>query len=471
MHFTHRIFLFYFLPAALILHRLALSRSPKGTYGNWPRLTIFALTLVFYGWENPWWLIPFLAAVFCDFLWARLISEASTEGRRKFWLWVSVFQNLALLAVFKYWNLIIDGVATVKPAWAAFLPRNTHSLPAGISFYTFESMSFVIDVYRRVITPPKSRLEFLAFIGMFPRFIAGPIVRYRDLRTQFENYEGMQVGEGMRTFILGLFRKACLADSFALLANYAFGGAPELDFVSAWVGVFAYTMQIYFDFSGYSLMAIGLGKCLGFSFAANFDRPYLATSFKDFWRRWHISLSTWLRDYLYISLGGGKKGNFRTYVNLFLTMVLGGLWHGASLTFLAWGAWHGTLLALERYTGFSEKLPQWAGRAVTFLGVMIGWVFFRAETFAEAGRVLTAMASPFNHGLSFNPTGAAISPLAMIFCLAGVVFCFSGETAIETTEGFFRSQRVRDAIPLAVAAIALIVLLSNQVVPFLYFQF
>ncbi len=470
MLFTDKTFLFFFLPFALLLHRFALRNSPQGAYGSRARAVLFLLTLVFYGWHTPWWLIPFLASVGFDFLWARLIHESKNEKKRKAWMWTSVVQNLGLLAVFKYWNLIADGVAWMSPSVGAILPRHNLALPAGISFYTFESLSFVIDVYRRAVTPPRTRMEFLAFIGMFPRFIAGPIVRYKDLRNQFDNYGGMDVSGGLRVFILGLFRKACLADSFALFTGYAFDAHYPLDCLSAWLGVIAYTMQIYFDFSGYSLMAIGLGKCLGFQFNENFNQPYAAGSFKDFWRRWHISLSTWLRDYLYIPLGGDRKGPVRTYVNLFLTMVLGGLWHGASLTFVAWGAWHGGLLALERYTGFTEKMPKPLARVVTFLGVCIGWVFFRAKDFTEASAILGAMASPArNWHMAFNPSGLLVSPVAVFFCLAGLVYCFTGE-------GSWKPKRpvnplAWDALPLAVAALSLLVLFSNQVIPFLYFQF
>ncbi len=465
MLFTDRLFLFYFLPTALILHRLALWKSPEGTYGKWPRLMLFSLTLIFYGWTNWWWLVPFLLSVIFDFLWAKRLSEAQSDGRRKLWLALSVCQNLGLLAVFKYWNLIAEGIEALNPAW--HIPRSTLPLPAGISFYTFESLSFVIDVYRRDITPPRTRLEFLTYIGMFPRFIAGPIVRYRDLRNQLDRYQGMQVSEGLAVFIQGLFRKACLADSFAVFADYAFGATSQLDFFSAWIGVLAYTMQIYFDFSGYSLMAIGLGKCLGFSFPANFDRPYLATSFRDFWRRWHITLSMWLRDYLYIPLGGAKRGTARRYVNLLLTMVIGGLWHGASLMFLAWGAWHGGLLVLERVTGFADKSPRWVGRLVTFFGVTLGWVFFRAANATEATHIFKALFSPWNRVVTFNPTAALVSPVALGFSVLGLVYCFLGED-LKLGRG---NPRWQQAWPLALAGLALVVLFSNEVIPFLYFQF
>jgi alginate O-acetyltransferase complex protein AlgI len=308
--FTDGIFLFYFLPAALLLHRLALGRS-RGYYPFCAKIVIFVLTLVFYGYRDVWWLIPFLVSVSFDFFWASLLIRAERPALRKALLFASVAQNLSLLALFKYREFL--------GAYVPFMPSLAQdglplALPAGISFYTFESLSFVVDVYRREINSPLRAGDFFAFIGTFPRFIAGPIARYQSIVKQFRQYPGMQLEKGLVLFARGLFLKAVFADQFAVFVPYAFGNGFNGSSLAAVLGVLSYAMQIYFDFSGYSLMAIGLGYCLGFEFPNNFDRPYLATSLRDFWRRWHMTLSSWLRDYLYVPLGGNRRGPLRTRI-------------------------------------------------------------------------------------------------------------------------------------------------------------
>lgn len=463
MLFTDTLFLFYFLPFALLLHRLCLRGGKPGRYGALPQACLFILTVIFYASGQLWWIVPFFVCIGFDFLWANLVYRAPHPRLRQFFCFCSIAQNLLLLGFFKYAAFLKTNLTALSPSLGQWVPQvelnGPFPLPAGISFYTFESLSFVIDIYRGKIAPPQRPLDFFAFIGMFPRFIAGPIVRYSDLEKQFHRYPGMQIEEGLLLFMKGFFLKSCLADSFAALVPYAFGPVTPVATGAAWIGVIAYTLQIYFDFSGYSLMAIGLGRCFGFQFPENFNQPYQATSLQDFWRRWHISLSTWLRDYVYLSLGGNRGGRWATLRNLFLTMLIGGLWHGATWNFVLWGAWHGGLLAIER------RFPSpsdWVGRVRTLLSVMIGWVLFRAADLPEAGRILRALFIP--NAVPFNHEGLATNGIALGFCALGIGLVV------------FKEQKLhlwfaRKASAAVLFVIGLLYLLSANLVPFLYFQF
>ena len=477
--FTDTLFLFYFLPFALLLHWLATLPALKHRqYGNLARIAVFTLSVVFYGFKSPWWLIPFFISIGFDFVWASLLHRSQNPTARKLLVWLSVVQNLSLLALFKYWDFIGDNLSSVSAG--AALPHLTMDnagrlgLPAGISFYTFESLSFVVDVYRREVEPPRNPLRFFAFIGMFPRFIAGPIVRYKDMTAQFSNYRGMQIQRGLAVFAVGLFLKTCLADSCEVLSNYAFSsGEVALNASSAWLGVFAYTLQIYLDFSGYSLMATGLGITLGFEFPANFNRPYLAASISDFWRRWHMSLSTWLRDYLYIALGGSRKGEARTQLNLMLTMLIGGLWHGASWLFVLWGAWHGSWLCLERAFPIYKRLPQWLNRGRVLVQVMIGWVLFRAADWQQCKAVLVGMVS-FNSETAFNPSGLAVNPMHVGFFVLAVLYCFVLEARLPWPLWKDTEELTLGRAALAAGLLVLSLLVATSAIkpiPFLYFQF
>ena len=476
MQFTDSLFLFYFLPAALICHRLAVSRQKGKAYPNQARVVFFLVTAVFYGLREPWWLIPFFTGIGFDFLWASLLVRTENPKWRKMLCVASVVQNIALLSVFKYWDFFLSLLTHAAPTIASGLPHLTVgggplSLPPGISFYTFESLSFVIDVYRREITPPRDPREFFAFIGMFPRFIAGPIVRYRDLRTQFQHYRGMQVEGGLLLFAWGFFLKCAFADNFEVFVEYAFHSYETQEFFSSWLGVTAYSLQVYFDFSGYSLMAMGLGKCFGFQFPENFKQPYLATSLQEFWRRWHITLSTWLRDYVYVSLGGSRRGKMVTYRNLFLTMLVGGLWHGARGTFVCWGAWHGLALCVERGFGARVPLPGPLKRMLTLLVVMVGWVFFRSNYgMHQAFQILKSMASPFAGSAHLNPEALRAAPVSVALCLLGLVYCFFIERHLNLA-AFEDFSWIKKIGAYTVFIASLLWVLSTRLVPFLYFQF
>ncbi|MEO8532029.1 MAG: MBOAT family O-acyltransferase, partial [Deltaproteobacteria bacterium] len=341
MVFSSESFLFLFLPAFMAIYYLTpfRFRSP----------VILAGSYLFYG----WWRFDYLLLLFATTVWSYvmglLISKNLGTGRAKTWLLIGVFGCLSVLGVFKYLNFFIDSVAALFGTDAAGLGVHWRLLlPIGVSFYVFHSISYLMDVYRRDAAATLKFFDFAAFIALFPQLVAGPILRFKDLADQFSYrvHSPKLFADGMSLFIIGLGKKVILADSIAPLADLAFNN-PDPSLIVAWVGSIAYMIQLYFDFSGYSDMALGLGLMMGFRFRKNFDTPYISASITEFWRRWHISLSVWLRDYLYIPLGGNRKGVSRTYINLMTVMVLGGLWHGANWTFVFWGVLHGGFLALE----------------------------------------------------------------------------------------------------------------------------
>jgi alginate O-acetyltransferase complex protein AlgI len=480
MLFTDPLFLFFFLPLFLAGFAV-LTRATGDRYRTPLKLFVVLSTLVFYGWRHrPAWWLPFCAAVAFDFLWSKLLVSLSDPRARRVVLAASIVQNLALLFVYKYlsWILSFDAwdgwtpVERLRVVWLDAEGGQRYEMPAGISFYLFESMSYVIDVYRHVVVPPRNPLDFFSFIAMFPRMIAGPIVRYAQVVGQIAAWPGMRVRRGLPLFMLGFVYKALLADSCALFTAPAFDVASP-GAAGAWLGVIAYTFQLYFDFAGYSLMAIGLGHCIGFHFPTNFANPYAALSITDFWRRWHVSLSSWLRDYLYIPLGGNRHGPWRRDLNLMITMALGGLWHGANLTFLLWGVFHGTLLVAERASaGIRARWPTLLQRTLTLLLVMIGWTVFRADDVTHAGRVLTALAG--NGGLGLEAAVAAIErhPFSAVWLIAAafyaLVWCPRFRVAPEDRE---RWHWRAEATIASLFVVAVLLTLTARLVPFLYFQF
>jgi alginate O-acetyltransferase complex protein AlgI len=341
-----------------------------------------------------------------DFWLARRIAAAPDPGRRKLWLVVTVVMNLGVLGFFKYAQFGLDQWRALAELWGQKLPAHTLSiaLPVGISFFTFESMSYVVDVYRKELEPHDSYLEYLTFVAFFPHLVAGPIVRPKDLLPQLQKapaWDGATASGALFLILIGLSKKIVIGDYLATnLIDRVFGNPAFYSSLEAYAAAVGYSLQIYCDFSGYTDIAAGSALLLGVRFPQNFDSPYQSTNITEFWRRWHISLSTWLRDYLYIPLGGNRRGTARTYGNLLITMVLGGLWHGAAWTFVAWGALHGLALAFHR--AWSQFFPSRAepsllrrslGMFVTFHVVLVGWIFFRAPTFGSAaafGQQLTA---------------------------------------------------------------------------------
>lgn len=349
---------------------------------------------VFYGWWDVRFLSLIVASTGIDYVVADRIERAVDPRRRKQLLIVSLISNLGMLFTFKYFNFFRDSLAELARSFGVTLDYPTLNiiLPVGISFYTFQTLSYTIDVYRGRLTPERSLLKFAVFVAFFPQLVAGPIVRARDFLPQLSRdrrFNWNHVVAGSVLILCGFFKKCVVADSLAPYVDSVFA-VPQLQTSATMLlGVFFYAFQIYGDFSGYSDIAIGLAKVMGYTFPVNFRRPYFADSFSDFWQRWHISLSSWLRDYLYIPLGGNRRGPRRTYINLMLTMLIGGLWHGAAWTFVVWGGLHGFYLIAQRlvsniWSPPSNRAMRWVSGVVVFTLVCAAWIFFRATSFGNA---------------------------------------------------------------------------------------
>ncbi len=375
----------------------ALYFATKGSARLWVCLLA---SYLFYGWWD-WRFLGLIGALTGINYWCglKIASAEAGGGWRRHYVRFSVVCSLGILGFFKYFNFFVDSFAGVASALGLSFNAGTMAiiLPVGISFYTFQTMSYTIDLYRREVEVERSFLKFAVFVSFFPQLVAGPIVRAREFLPQLQSdrvVEWMDLQRGINMVLWGLVLKVVMADNLAVVADIAFADPGSKNGLFLLVGVVFYSFQIYGDFAGYSLMAIGFARMLGFTFNINFNRPYLATSFSDFWKRWHISLSSWLRDYLYIPLGGNRKGPRRTQINLMLTMLLGGLWHGAAWTFVVWGGLHGLFLVLQRVVQsvFKQRLPalvsSLAGWVLVLLGVGLTWIFFRAQSFADAFDIL-----------------------------------------------------------------------------------
>jgi alginate O-acetyltransferase complex protein AlgI len=455
MLFFEYSFLFLFLPCVLgIYYSLSSPRMRNG----W----IFLASCIFYA-SSSWVFLPLLlGSVLVDYLAGGRIARADSRAARRRWLGVSIAVNLGVLAFFKYSGFLTSNLrALLSTDW---IPLIEAALPIGISFYTFQSMSYTIDLYRGRVEPVRSFRDFGAYVTMFPQLIAGPIVRFSHLQDQLRErgHTLERFAQGLFTFVVGLAKKLLVADTLAALAAPIFA-ARQPGLVDAWASMLLFAGQIYFDFSGYSDMAIGLGRMLGFELPQNFNAPYRASSFSDFWRRWHITLSTWLRDYLYISLGGSRRGVVRTYANLATTMLLGGLWHGASWNFVLWGGAHGILLAAERFLRDrgvpAPPLP--LRRVLVFLAVVAVWVPFKLESFSDT---LTWLAALFGGGGVGSVTWAQAVGVAAFL---GLVWAPPLAVPEHPT---FRSREVAFAAALFVASI-FVGYGRVDVSPFLYFRF
>ncbi len=389
MVFSGITFLVYFLPVFLLLYHLVPNK-----YKN---AVILLGSIYFYSWGGPKFVFVILGTTFLDFFLVNKMDQQKTQSAKKKYLIISLCLNLGLLFYFKYCNFFIENLN-------ALLGTDVHwvkvILPIGISFYTFESLTYVIDVYRGVHKPLRNVWHYQTYILLFPKLIAGPIVRYHDIADQITNREKNYTENvklsGFLIFCLGLAKKTILANTIGMQADAVFNlPAEQLDTAAAWVGALAYTFQIYFDFSGYSDMAIGLGKIMGFKLPENFRNPYISGSITEFWRRWHITLGTWMKNYLYIPLGGNKVSNGKLYRNLIIVFLFSGLWHGASWNFVLWGAYHGLFLVLERLALLRvyEAIGKWFSIPLTFIVVVTGWVLFRNEDLSYAMKVIKQMYS------------------------------------------------------------------------------
>ncbi len=456
-------------------------------------LTLSLLSYVFYGWANPWFVYLMLGSTLVDFVCGLAMSGQLGHGRdadvpllepggdrsrvQKAAVTISIITNLSLLGVFKYFNFGVEAYNSLFASlgFEEYQYRNfvRLTLPLGISFYTFQSMSYSIDVYRGHARAVRNFIDFACYVSMFPQLVAGPIVRFHEVAYQLQSRTCTleKFGRGVTFFCLGMAKKVIIADGCGKVADTVFNAAG-VGVVDAWYGLVAYAFQIYFDFSAYTDMAIGLGLMLGFVFPKNFDSPYRSASITEFWRRWHLSLSHWLRDYLYVPLGGNRKGTARTFANLLTVMVLGGLWHGAAWSFIIWGAIHGTLLAYERLLGKQsvyQRLPHLLRVAVTFLMLLITWVFFRADNLQAAMDYLG-----FMFGLGEVAQGAALidgiiyQPFyLLIVVLAGLITW----GAPQTWDWTRRMSWPKVATCLILLVASLLLLISGSYSPFIYFIF
>jgi alginate O-acetyltransferase complex protein AlgI len=441
---------------------------------------LLAASYLFYGWWDYRFLLLMIGSTAIDFFIARFIERSTAQSTRRTLLVTSLAVNLAILGLFKYFNFFTDSFIHLAGMFGVSVstPLLRIILPPGISFYTFQEVAYIVDVYKRKLPPAESFIDYALFISLFPHLIAGPIQRPSHLLPQVQQsriFRSDRFFDGTLLILSGLFRKCVIADNCALLANAAFSGhlgAPSLPVLA--IGAYAFAWQIYGDFSGYSDIARGSAQLLGFHFMVNFRQPYLATSVQDFWRRWHISLSTWLRDYLYIPLGGSAKPGYTTYRNLFVTMLLGGLWHGANWTFVLWGWLHGVALAAERairQTGFLRKILgvgtewDWPKRIFIFHFVCLSWIFFRAESLGAAASLLRGIGT-----LSWQPEYLAALKFLAVFAIP----LFLIDLYLERTgeEYVFQERNPTARVAMACCAVALIALFSaNQANAFIYFQF
>jgi len=467
-------FLFYFLPITLVFYYLLVSMKVKL---SWVNLFVTVMSYIFYGWYEPWFVGLMLLTSSIDFAMGKIISRpGATKAQRNAALTFSCIADLSLLGFFKYYMFFMGGMNKLVEIFGggsnAFHILNI-TLPIGISFYTFQSLSYTIDVWRKDAPPVKDFPTYTCFVALFPQLIAGPIVRYNTVAEQlsYRKHSLEMFANGTTLFMLGFVKKILLANAGGEVADLAFG-ADSLSTGAAWWGALGYHFQIYFDFCAYSDMAVGLGRMMGFEFIKNFDAPYRAVSMTDFWRRWHISLSTWIRDNLYISLGGNRKGVGRTYFNLAISMFLCGMWHGAKMTFIIWGVMTGGMLILERLMGrdsFYGRLPTIPKIIITNVIVMFAWVVFRSPDIGQAAHFWGAMV-----GLG--------RPLPSVELLHAQLF--SPRHLIEMTVcGFLVWQPLQAHVwvdklkpyKFVVAAvlfiIAIVGMFSQSYNPFLYFQF
>jgi alginate O-acetyltransferase complex protein AlgI len=508
MVFSSHIFIFYFLPLAIALY--------YAVSGSFRLVLLTLLSYVFYAWANPWFVLVLLWSTAFDFSCGNLIyghwqpfgRRADVDGNpalstawKKLFLVLSLIDNLGLLFAFKYFAFAEENLNALRTAIGLEPYRLLRVLlPVGISFYTFESISYVVDIYRgrtkpasvtateaakanKVILPTgkstlaielRAFLNFACYLAQFPHLVAGPIIRFQDLEPQMYRHRHSieKFSRGIVFLCIGFAKKILIADTMGEVADYAFGGHPAV-WCDAWFGVLAYAFQIYFDFSGYTDMAIGLGLMFGFEFAKNFDAPYKSASITEFWRRWHISLSSWLRDYLYFPLGGNRRGRLRTYFNLMVVMLLGGFWHGAQWTFVVWGAIHGAWLSLERILGKRSiywRFPRFLRVGLTFIIVCIGWVFFRSDNLSSAWDYLLMM-------FRFNavPTPVIkITHLGMwtethVVCMIlAALIAFLG---IQTWDLAKRVNPLTAVFALAVFWVSVAALSIRSYTPFIYFRF
>jgi alginate O-acetyltransferase complex protein AlgI len=470
MVFSSELFIYGFMPIFFALYYLISDRRK-----NW---LILAASLIFYSIGAGSTVLVLLVSIWINqFLAIRI--EPAPPVRRRVLLAIGIAVNLLGLGYYKYGTFVwqVSGYAVGALGFPPLSMAPLIPLPIGISFFTFQAISYLVDVYRREISIAGSYGEFATYHSLFPQLVAGPIVRYREVKSEMQKrcIDRVLLTEGAYRFCLGLGKKMVIADNLGTVADATFAlPVSELGSAHAWIGIFCYALQIYFDFSGYSDMAIGLGRLLGFHFPENFNQPYRSASITEFWRRWHMTLSRWFRDYVYIPLGGNRHGSLRTFVNLWIVFFLCGLWHGAGLTFIVWGLYHGMLLFLERFadTHLGWRPSGSPGVALSFVLVIIGWVFFRSPTLAAAGHYLAAMFLLGPQSSEIRPVMTYLTPDIIFYLALGTFFAFAPLDRLSRLRfdrpAVMASQLGLSSVSLVYSAL---LLAANSFNPFIYFRF
>ena len=469
MLFSSITFLFLFLPIVLAVYYLV----PKGI----KNIILLLASLFFYAWGEPVYVILMILSIVLNYFFGLDIGNKSEDPRRaKFSVIFGIVCNLLILGFFKYYGFLLDSVNALLPT---DIPYRELPLPIGISFYTFQAISYLVDIYRQNAKPQKKILNFALYICMFPQLIAGPIVRYVDIDQQLENrrINSRKIGQGAMLFIIGLAKKVIIANSMGgIFEEVSAMSASSLSILTAWIGVFSYAFQIYFDFSGYSDMAIGLGKMFGFDFKKNFDYPYISKSATEFWRRWHISLGTWFREYVYIPLGGNRCSVSRNIFNLMLVWTLTGMWHGAAWNFIAWGVYYGIILVMEKYVWGEplEQLPNWAQHIYAGVIILVGWVFFFSPSLGYSLRYLGAMIGG-GAGIIDAKGGFLLFTHWLLYVVA-ILGCSSlGMRILNSVIGLARNRKaqmiVGTVLYMGIFFLSVAFLVTDTFNPFLYFRF
>lgn len=464
MVFSSMVFLCVFLPAAFCLHLLLPGMRAKN-------FLLVVASLVFYAYGEPIYVILLVASSAGNYILARLTGECPKI--RKLTMTLAVVINLGLLVIFKYSGFLVE---TFNSVTGAGIPVPHVRMPIGISFFTFQALSYVIDVYRGDASVQKNFGKVLLYISFFPQLIAGPIVKYHDVEAEINNRKQTpeEIGKGIRRFIAGLSKKILIANTMGLVADNLFGAAATgITGPGAWLGAVSYMLQIYFDFSGYSDMALGLGMMFGFHFHENFDYPYISASIREFWRRWHMSLSGWFKEYLYIPLGGNRRGKFRTVVNKMIVFVCTGIWHGASFNFLFWGIYHGFFLMLEEYIPFigkkGGKLKSFFQHVYALLVVCVGFVFFRADTMKQGCFRIREMFTDFGWKASaMSLTLQQLTPVYLVTLAAALVAAVPVNSMLKKYKWY---EGFTYVLSLAGFALCVLSLAGGTYNPFIYFRF
>ena len=458
------VFLCVFLPAAFCLHLLLPGMRAKN-------FLLVVASLVFYAYGEPIYVILLVASSAGNYILARLTGECPKI--RKLTMTLAVVINLGLLVIFKYSGFLVD---TFNSVTGAGIPVPQVRMPIGISFFTFQALSYVIDVYRGDASVQKNFGKVLLYISFFPQLIAGPIVKYHDVEAEINNRKQTpeEIGKGIRRFIAGLSKKVLIANTMGLVADNLFGAAATgITGPGAWLGAVSYMLQIYFDFSGYSDMALGLGMMFGFHFHENFDYPYISASIREFWRRWHMSLSGWFKEYLYIPLGGSRRGKFRTVINKMIVFLCTGIWHGASFNFLFWGIYHGFFLMLEEYIPFigkkGGKLKSFFQHVYALLVVCVGFVFFRADTMKQGCFWIREMFTDFGWKASaMSLTLQQLTPVYLVTLAAALVAAVPVNSILKRYKWY---EGFTYVLSLAGFGLCVLSLAGGTYNPFIYFRF